>query len=106
MKFPTFSRVSAASPTSVGASSNEPSLVDPEKPTSRSLSVSSQASARQQETKTTALDEAAALERLSNEPDYPSGAKLAIITASLCISVFCMALVCLIDDDKSTPGLV
>ena len=34
------------------------------------------------------------LGRASDGPEYPSGIKLTIITASLCISVFCMALVC------------
>ena len=41
----------------------------------------------------TALQEAAALEKLSDEPEYPKGVKLAIITAALCLSVFLMALV-------------
>ncbi len=38
--------------------------------------------------------EAAALEKLNDEPEYPGGVKLAIITVALCLSVFCMALVC------------
>ena len=41
----------------------------------------------------TPLDEAEALDKLDDENEYPSGAKLAIITASLCLSVFLMALV-------------
>ena len=41
----------------------------------------------------TAVEEAAALDKLSEEPEYPKGAKLAIITAALCLSVFLMALV-------------
>ncbi|KAL9014533.1 MAG: hypothetical protein Q9173_000834 [Seirophora scorigena] len=41
---------------------------------------------------TTAVAEAAALDRLSEEPEYPSGAKLAIITIALCLSVLLMAL--------------
>ncbi|KAL8694157.1 MAG: hypothetical protein Q9218_001154 [Villophora microphyllina] len=41
---------------------------------------------------TTPVEEAEALEKLSEEPEYPSGAKLAIITLSLCLSVLCMAL--------------
>ena len=40
----------------------------------------------------TPLEEAEALDKLSEEPEYPSGAKLAIIIASLCLSIFCMAL--------------
>lgn len=95
MKFPTFSRSTATSPGSVAASSKDSSLTDPEKPTSRHPSISSQASVHQDEIITTALKEAKALDKLSDEPVYPSGAKLAIITASLCLSVFCMALVCL-----------
>lgn len=42
---------------------------------------------------TTLAAEAEALENLSDEPEYPSGAKLAIIMASLCLSVLLMALV-------------
>ena len=41
----------------------------------------------------TAVQEAAALDKLSDEPEYPKGAKLGIITAALCLSVFLMALV-------------
>ena len=41
----------------------------------------------------TPLEEAEALDKLDDENEYPSGAKLAIITASLCLSVFLMALV-------------
>lgn len=41
---------------------------------------------------TTPVQEAEALEKLSEEPEYPSGAKLAIITVSLCLSVLLMAL--------------
>ena len=42
----------------------------------------------------TAIQEAAALDKLSDEPEYPKGMKLTIITAALCLSVFLMALVC------------
>ena len=42
----------------------------------------------------TAIQEAAALDKMSDEPEYPKGVKLAIITAALCLSVFLMALVC------------
>ena len=45
---------------------------------------------------TTPMDEAEALEKLSEEPEYPSGAKLAIIVIALSLSVFLMALVCTI----------
>ncbi|KAL8661820.1 MAG: hypothetical protein Q9202_005246 [Teloschistes flavicans] len=40
----------------------------------------------------TPVEEAAALDKLSDEPEYPSGAKLAIITLALCLSVLLMAL--------------
>ena len=40
----------------------------------------------------TPLEEAEALDKLSDEPEYPGGAKLGIIVASLCLSVFLMAL--------------
>ena len=48
----------------------------------------------------TPLEEAMALEKLSEEPEYPTGAKLGIIVASLCLSVFLMALVCLPSQSK------
>ena len=41
----------------------------------------------------TPLEEAEALDKLDDENEYPSGAKLTIITVSLCLSVFLMALV-------------
>ena len=59
---------------------------------SRSLSLSSQVS-KPKAILETPVDEAAALEKASEEPEYPSGVKLAIITLSLCLAVFCMALV-------------
>lgn len=40
-----------------------------------------------------ALQEAEALDHMEDEAQYPTGAKLNIITASLCLSVFLMALV-------------
>lgn len=41
---------------------------------------------------TTPIQEAEALDKVTEEPQYPSGAKLAIITISLCLSVLLMAL--------------
>ena len=41
---------------------------------------------------TNPIKEVEALDKLSDEPEYPTGAKLGIITASLCLSVFLMAL--------------
>ncbi|KAL8720385.1 MAG: hypothetical protein Q9225_002737 [Loekoesia sp. 1 TL-2023] len=43
-------------------------------------------------TETTPVQEAEVLDKLSDEPEYPSGAKLAIITLALCLSVLLMAL--------------
>lgn len=40
----------------------------------------------------TAMKEMEALDKLSDEPEYPTGVKLGIIIASLCLSVFLMAL--------------
>ncbi|KAL8764046.1 MAG: hypothetical protein Q9184_000334 [Pyrenodesmia sp. 2 TL-2023] len=40
----------------------------------------------------TPIQEAEALDKVTEEPQYPSGAKLAIITISLCLSVLLMAL--------------
>lgn len=57
-------------------------------------SVQSAASHTKEKTvETTAVGEAEALEKLDDEQEYPHGAKLTIITASLCLSVFLMALV-------------
>jgi hypothetical protein len=42
---------------------------------------------------TTPIEEAAALDKLSDEPEYPSSIKLFIITIALCLSVFLVALV-------------
>ena len=41
----------------------------------------------------TPLEEAAALDKLSDEPDYPTGLKLLVISIALCLSVFLVALV-------------
>ncbi|MCJ1366565.1 hypothetical protein MMC16_005694 [Acarospora aff. strigata] len=40
----------------------------------------------------TPVEEAAALDKLSEEPEYPTGAKLFVISVALCLSVFLMAL--------------
>ena len=39
------------------------------------------------------MEEAEALDKLSDEVEYPSGSKLAIISLALCLSVFLVALV-------------
>lgn len=41
----------------------------------------------------TPVKEVASLEKPNDEPEYPGGVKLVIITIALCLSVFCMALV-------------
>ena len=71
-------------------------------------STSSNASKGQEKEKVveeTPLEEAAALDKVADEPDYPSGLKLGIIVASLCLSVFCMALVGLPDHHPSLEML-
>ncbi|KAL8874098.1 MAG: hypothetical protein Q9174_000534 [Haloplaca sp. 1 TL-2023] len=46
----------------------------------------------QKEVETTPVKEAEALDKSSEEPEYPSGTRLIIITVSLCVSVLLMAL--------------
>jgi len=106
MKFPTLSRSKQArdvgnrSPkTTALPSSQTTSIADVEKPTnfapSTTSSIRSNAAKNQQEknvTQITPIQEAEALDKLSGEPEYPTGAKLAVIVASLCLSVFLMAL--------------
>ncbi|KAI9717527.1 MAG: hypothetical protein M1812_004668 [Candelaria pacifica] len=41
---------------------------------------------------TSGLDEGAALDKISEEPEYPKSFKLAVITVALCLSVFLVAL--------------
>lgn len=113
MKFPTFSS-KAASPTSIDESKtvyanhdsskgssfldNEKNLSDSEKnghvPVSRNSSAASKIPQHRGEVivEKTPVEEAKALEHFAEEPEYPSGIKLVIITTALCVSVFCMAL--------------
>lgn len=108
MKFPTFSKSKTATPTGVDQAATATPIQDSSKTSSlfdagingsekvsRSLSRGSKTSNLHGEktVKTTPVEEAAALEKLNDEIVYPSGAKLAIITTALCLSVFCMALV-------------
>ena len=113
MKFPTLSRSKAPPSTNMDASA--PTNIDGSIPTSAPRGSSEATSATQVEKETqisrtssdsksiqrdgekpsvekTPIEEAEALEKLSEEPDYPQGAKLGIIIASLCLSVFLMAL--------------
>ena len=84
----------------------DPSLQDPSTTTERQMldketsderrTTRSSRSSLPKETKIieeTPLEEAAALDKLSDEPDYPKGGKLAIIMLALCLSVFLVALV-------------
>ena len=87
MKLPTFSRGKAASP------AEQTSLPGP---LSSSHTSSISEIEKEKEIKdgveTTPIKELEALDKLSEEPEYPTGAKLGIIIASLCLSVFLMAL--------------
>lgn len=106
MKFPTLSRSKPASnaneapstPAGLRSSQNT-SLTEVEKGTpvipSRTPSPTSKASQHLGENdviESTPIKEMEALDKLSEEPEYPTGAKLGIIIASLCLSVFLMAL--------------
>lgn len=105
MKFPSLVRAKPASPLdAVGVSpsaaatdthlSNGSTLADGEKKEVFTDSpTSSQASHHGSEIGDLPLEKVKTLEQYSDEPAYPSGIKLTIITFSLCISVFCMALV-------------
>ena len=87
MKLPTFSRGKTAPP------AEQTSIPGP-LPSSQTSSISE--IEKEKEIKdgieTTPIKEAEALDKLSDEPEYPTGAKLGIIIASLCLSVFLMAL--------------
>ncbi|KAI4089188.1 MAG: hypothetical protein LQ344_005568 [Seirophora lacunosa] len=61
-------------------------------PSSRHAAPNSTEDQAEKVIETTAVAEAAVLDKLSEEPEYPSGAKLAIITIALCLSVLLMAL--------------
>jgi len=106
MKFPTLSRSKPASnahgapstPAGLRSSQNTSSTeMEKEAPIipSRTPSTKSRASqglGEKDVVESTPVKEMEALDKLSDEPDYPTGAKLGIIIASLCLSVFLMAL--------------
>ena len=78
---------------STDAPSSSPSQLEKDvSPASRSPSLHSR-TGEKKVVEETPIGEAEALDKLDDENVYPSGAKLAIITASLCLSVFLMALV-------------
>ncbi len=105
MKFPTLSRSKAPPSNSIDESATTPaprlsseatSATQTEKETQVSRT-SSDSKPIQEDGEISALEktpieEAEALDKLSDEPEYPQGAKLGIIIASLCLSVFLMAL--------------
>lgn len=104
MKFPGLSRAKPAASPAVGESpsaavtdthlSNGSTLADGEKKeVFADTPTSSQASHHGSENVDLSLEKVKTLEQYSDEPEYPTGLKLTIITFSLCISVFCMALV-------------
>ena len=77
-------------------------------PSSQRTSIDPQTGAKK-EIEVTPIAEAEALDKLDDENEYPTGAKLGIITLSLCLSVFLMALVSLqmlatIHDTRSTTS--
>ena len=104
MKFPTFSRKSLTEatdqlPTNTVSltSSNTPSPSEKDKVLSRTPSSKSRASQSSNErgvtvVEKTPIQEAAVLDKLDDEIEYPHGVKLAIIVVSLCLSIFLMAL--------------
>ena len=77
--------------------SNDTEKRDPHRTVSRNPSIRSNTSQNREKPiiETTPAEEAAAADNLDgDEIEYPGGTKLAIITLALCLSVFCMALVC------------
>ncbi|KAL2049759.1 hypothetical protein ABVK25_009982 [Lepraria finkii] len=106
MKFPTPLRSKASSPPIMDEKTTAPPVVassgatsvtqlDKELQISRTPSTTSkplEGDGEKAAIEKTPIEEAAALEKFSEEPEYPIGAKLGIIIASLCLSVFLMAL--------------
>lgn len=101
MKFPTFARSNAPSgrdekvspsPAALSKSSSESEI---EKKSEHEHSIGSKTSHPQDDKISEAppVLEGAPLENSNDEPEYPGGIKLVIITIALCLSVFCMALV-------------
>lgn len=105
MKFPTLSRTKPTAPLNMETDPPTSAIIPSSQHTStsriekeRTLFRASPGQHSEHEdekrvVETTPLDKAEALDKLSDEPEYPSGAKLAIVIASLCLSVFLMALV-------------
>ncbi len=84
------SRASIATPPSDSSTSN---IEKSEKRSSLDHSVLQNDDPRAEKVvEATPIQEAEALDKITEEPEYPAGAKLAIITISLCLSVLLMAL--------------
>ncbi|KAL8781141.1 MAG: hypothetical protein Q9213_006141 [Squamulea squamosa] len=87
---PTAVAPSASSLSNVGQV--EEKLSSESSPSSRNATANKERDQSEKVIEATPIQEAEALEKVSDEPDYPTGAKLAIITISLCLSVLLMAL--------------
>ena len=70
---------------------SESSLSSTEKNEDKAMPLNNQTQS-EKEVETTPIKEAEALDKSSDEPEYPSGTRLVIITVSLCVSVLLMAL--------------
>ncbi|KAL8955934.1 MAG: hypothetical protein Q9183_006477 [Haloplaca sp. 2 TL-2023] len=70
---------------------SESSLSSTEKNEEKAMPLNNQTQ-DEKEVETTPIKEAEALDKSSNEPEYPTGTRLIIITVSLCVSVLLMAL--------------
>lgn len=99
MKFPNFARSNAPSgenekvspPTAALSKSSSESEI--EKKVEHSIGSKTSHPQDDKILEATPVQEVAALEKPNDEPEYPGGVKLVIITIALCLSVFCMALV-------------
>lgn len=99
MKFPTFARSNAPSgedekvspPTAALSKSSSESEI--EKRVEHSVGSKTSHPQDDKISEAAPVQEVAPLEKPNDEPEYPGGVKLVIITIALCLSVFCMALV-------------
>lgn len=99
MKFPTFARSNAPSgedekvspPTAALSKSSSESEI--EKKVQHSIGSKTSHPQDDKILEAAPVQEVAPLEKPNDEPEYPGGVKLFIITIALCLSVFCMALV-------------
>ena len=82
----------AISPSSSVKDSEPATTSDPEKNESRLVHDAPIEPKHTKEIETSGLEEVEALDKMSEEKDYPSGAKLGVITLALCLAVFLVAL--------------